>query len=80
MVLRVVLGGVVCMLFGVQMVCVRHVCVVRGFVVIAGLDVLGGFLVMVGCFLGMSGGVLVVFYMLFFGHKVKFHKIYILDR
>lgn len=80
MVLRVVLSGVVCMLFGVQVMSVRNVGVVRGFVVVAGLQVFGGFLVMVGCLFGMSGGVLVVFNMLFFGHKIKFHKIYIFEQ
>lgn len=75
MMLRMVLCGMICMLFGVQMMGVRHVCMMCGFLMLTGFDVFGGFMMVLSGLFGMSGCVFVVL-CVFFRHRLNFHKSY----
>jgi len=53
-------GRVVCMLSGMNIVAMRHMRVMRGFLMIAGLVMLGGLFVVARRMLMMFGGLLVM--------------------
>jgi hypothetical protein len=74
-----VLCGMIRILFGVQMMGVRHVCMMCGFLMLACFDVLGGFMVMLGSFLRMSGCILVMIGV-FLRHRLNFDKSYVFAR
>lgn len=57
---RVVFRGFVMVVFGLKMVTVRHVCVMRRGLVIAGFVMFCGLFVMMGRMFAMLGGVLVM--------------------
>jgi hypothetical protein len=65
MMLGMVLRCMICMVLGVQMMRVRHMGMMSGFLMITGFDMLGGFMMMMGGLLRVFGRLLVMICMLF---------------